>query len=122
MDSNSGTSFSQDSTIEKLDELQIPFDDDDDPTSNIQLLTDNSESMVLERKVDLNYYFPLLVCRNSIQIFCFYFVELGGNRSKRTLWYQFCRSGNNYQRRRQFNSVDSEIVDAIKVQKQTKKI
>lgn len=38
-----------------MDELQIPYGDDDDdgddPASNIGLLTDNSESVALERKV-----------------------------------------------------------------------
>lgn len=49
-----GISFTQESTNQKLEEMQISYgndDDDDDPTSNIRLLTDSSENVVLERKV-----------------------------------------------------------------------
>lgn len=67
-------SFTQEHSNQKLDELQISYgnDDDDDeegvddPTSNIQLLTDNSQNVVLERKVSstqsyLKEFFILLL-------------------------------------------------------------
>lgn len=59
--SNSVNNFTQDTTNETVDEMHIPFEDedneeddvdDDDPRSTtIQVLTDDSESAVLERKV-----------------------------------------------------------------------
>lgn len=65
----------QDVSNQKLDELQISYgnnDDEedlvDDSTSNIQLLTDNSQNVVLERKVSLTqFYLQFLLIRLFIR-------------------------------------------------------